>query len=163
MKRNRGIRRKSSFRIRKAGAADSPGILACLASAFAPYRDRYTPQAFADTVLTAESLPSRLGQMCLLVAVSNGEIVGTIGCTASGGEGHLRGMAVLPEWQGSGVASALLEAVESELRGCCTRITLDTTEPLQRAIRFYEKHGSSPSGRVSDFFGMDLYEYVKPL
>jgi len=34
---------------------------------------------------------------------------------------------------------------------------------LQRAIRFYTKHGFSPSGRVTDFFGMRLYEYVKLL
>jgi putative acetyltransferase len=73
-------------------------------------------------------------------------------------------MAVLPEWQGSGVARALLHAAETELRkNQCERVTLDTTEPLQRAVRFYEKHGFRPSGRVSDFFGMPLYEYVKLL
>lgn len=79
-------------------------------------------------------------------------------------EGHLRGMAVLPEWQGGGVAEALLRAAEAELvsRNCAC-ITLDTTEPLQRATRFYEKHGYRRSGRVSDFFGMRLHEYVKYL
>ena len=35
--------------------------------------------------------------------------------------------------------------------------------PLQRAIRFYERNGYRPSGRVADFFGMPLFEYVKPL
>jgi hypothetical protein len=40
---------------------------------------------------------------------------------------------------------------------------LDTTEPLQRAMGFYEKHGYRRSGKVSDFFGMPLVEYQKVL
>ena len=38
-----------------------------------------------------------------------------------------------------------------------------TTEPLERAMRFYEKHGYRRSGRVTDFFGMTLHEWVKSL
>jgi len=30
-------------------------------------------------------------------------------------------------------------------------------------MRFYEKHGYRRSGKVSDFFGMPLVEYAKPL
>ena len=45
----------------------------------------------------------------------------------------------------------------------CTRLTLDTTEPLQRAISFYRRNGFVTSGTVTDFFGMPLYEYVKAL
>jgi GNAT superfamily N-acetyltransferase len=71
-------------------------------------------------------------------------------------------MAVLPAWQGSGVAAQLLKSVESELRAKgCSRISLDTTEPLQPAIRFYEKNGFRRSGKVADFYGMPLFEYVK--
>jgi ribosomal-protein-alanine N-acetyltransferase len=93
--------------------------------------------------------------MSIFVAVSQaGEIVGTIGCNVITQEGHLRGMAVLPEWQGKGVAAELLQAVETELRSKqCKHITLDTTAPLRRAVRFYEKHGFTSSGRVSDLFG----------
>jgi GNAT superfamily N-acetyltransferase len=71
-------------------------------------------------------------------------------------------MAVLLAWQGQGIAAMLLTAAESELRKRrCARITLDTTEPLARAMRFYEKYGYRRSGRVTDFFGMPLVEYVK--
>ena len=73
-------------------------------------------------------------------------------------------MAVRPEWQGTGLAAALLHAAETELRNNpCKRITLDTTDPLRRAVRFYEKRGFIKSGRESDLFDMRLYEYVKPL
>jgi len=153
-----------SFQIRKANPEDGEAILACLAAAFEAHRDQYTPQAFADTVLDSETVQHRLREMQVLVAVSAGTIVGTIGFTVRGPEGHLRGMAVLPDWQGTGVAAALLQTVEAELlRVECQRVTLDTTQPLTRAIRFYERHGYSPSGRSSEFFGMILYEYVKPL
>jgi len=103
--------------------------------------------------------------MTVFVAVADsGEIAGTIGCAARDAGGHIRGMAVLPAWQGHGVALALLECSESELRRCsCARITLDTTAPLQRAIAFYCRQGYRASGVVADFFGMDLFECVKDL
>jgi putative acetyltransferase len=73
-------------------------------------------------------------------------------------------MGVVPASQGAGVADQLLEAIESELKVAgCSLVTLDTTAPLARAIRFYERHGYVRSGAVSDFFGMPLYEYRKVL
>src|SRR6266545_347126 len=125
---------RRSFTIRRADSNDGEAILACLAAAFAPYRNNYTPAGFADTVLDSESVQRRLREMCVLVAVS----------------------------QGSGVASALLQAAEAEVRSQhCKRVTLDTTDPLARAMRFYARHGFTRSGRVSDFFGMPQHEWVK--
>jgi ribosomal protein S18 acetylase RimI-like enzyme len=153
-----------AFRIRKALAADGAGIVNCLRAAFEEYRRQYTPGAFADTVLDHSTVEERLSQMSVLVAVSGETVIGTIGCVVTGIEGHLRGMAVAPERQGSGVAAALLQAAEQELsNNGCRYVTLDTTEPLTRAIRFYERHGFVRSGRVTDFFGMRLYEYRKAL
>jgi ribosomal protein S18 acetylase RimI-like enzyme len=58
----------------------------------------------------------------------------------------------------------LLQHAEAELaRRGCARITLDTTEPLRRAMVFYEKHGYRRSDVTRDFFGMPLLEYVKEL
>jgi ribosomal protein S18 acetylase RimI-like enzyme len=104
--------------------------------------------------------------MCVFVATSmSGEVVGTVACHVIGpDEGHIRGMAVRPAWHGVDAAGQLIRAVESELRDRgCTRITLDATHPLQRAMRFYEKQGFRRSGRVSDFFGMEVVEFVKPI
>jgi N-acetylglutamate synthase-like GNAT family acetyltransferase len=152
------------FRIRKAGAKDVNGILACLRAAFERYRAQYTPEGFADTVLNSETIQVRLRDMHVFVAVLEKRIVGTIGCAINQKEGHLRGMAVYPDLEGTGVALGLLRAAENELRkNGCTFVTLDTTKPLKRATRFYEKSGFSASGKVSDFFGMPLYEYTKSL
>jgi GNAT superfamily N-acetyltransferase len=92
-------------------------------------------------------------------------VVGTVGYKLiDQHEGHIRGMAVHRSWQGCGVAQQLLASVESELRlSGCSRISLDTTEPLKRASRFYQRNGFAASGKVTDFFGMPLFEHVKIL
>jgi GNAT superfamily N-acetyltransferase len=154
------------FAIRKATYEDCAAILQCLSSAFAPYRESYTPEAFLDTVLTPDAFRHRLSEMSVVVATStSGEVVGTIAYRAlEGGEGHLRGMAVRPEWQGSGLSTSLLETAEDELRRAgCKIITLNTTEPLNRAIRFYEKNGFRPTGKIGRFFGMPLFEYRRTI
>jgi RimJ/RimL family protein N-acetyltransferase len=156
----------SPISVRRATTEDSAGVLDCLRAAFEPYRGQYTPAAFEDTVLTPHTVCERFTSMAVFVAESpGGEVVGTVACNlVAAGEGHLRGMAVRPSWQGRGVAEELLTAAEAELRRAgCRCVTLDTTRPLGRAIRFYEAHGYHASGKVGDFFGMELFEYVKPL
>ena len=152
--------------IRNATAADAAGILQCLRLAFGPYRERYTPAGYADTVVGPENIETRLAAMTVLVATEpDGQVIGTIAFERlPTGEGHIRGMAVLPARHGSGVAQQLLDAALEGLRRLgCKRATLDTTEPLTRAIRFYERNGFRRSGHVSDFFGMKLIEYVKEI
>lgn len=151
--------------IRKAQPQDALSIARCLAAAFAPFRNQYTAGAFADTVLDAQGVLGRMAHMTIYVAVSaEGEIVGTIACSATGQLGHLRGMAVQPEWQGRNIAQQLLHVAETDLRATgCGRITLDTTAPLERAIRFYERNGYRRSRSTTDFYGMPLHEFVKQL
>src|SRR5207248_3212448 len=101
----------------------------CLRAAFEPYRPQYTAAAYEDTVLTPATVAERFATMAVLVAATRGgEVIGTVACHVVGaGEGHLRGMAVRPDWQGRGVAEELLAAAESELRRVgCDRVTLDT-------------------------------------
>jgi len=154
-----------AIQIRAAETTDAPGILQCLSEAFARYRTAYTPAGFHDTVLDTPSLLARMQQMHILVACLGGEIIGTVaGAAGTGGKGHLRGMAVLPAHHGTGIAAQLLGAIEEWLADQgCPRVSLDTTRPLLTAMHFYEKHGYSRSGRISDFFGMQLLEYTKDL
>ena len=152
------------FITRRATVEDLPGVLSCLHEAFAPFRENYTAAAFADTVLTAQTLEGRFRAMPIFLAeAANQQIVGTVACQSlNAGEGHIRGMAVRSAWHGRGVAQKLLEAAERELHACgCLRITLDTTKPLERAIGFYQKNGFHSTGVVADFFGMDLFEFAK--
>jgi GNAT superfamily N-acetyltransferase len=154
----------AEIEICSANPAYADVILRCLAAAFGSHGTEYTPAAFADTVLSPETVQIRLQQMHVLVATVAGNVVGTVSGGCDAGEGHLRGMAVLPEWRGLGVAAKLLAAIETWLasRGC-KRITLDTTLPLKAAMKFYEKNGYHRSGHIADFHGMPLLEYVKYL
>ncbi len=152
--------------IRKATRDDAPRILECLRTAFADYRAAYTSSAFLDTVLTPATLEERFANMVVFVAINEAhQVVGTVACQVVGqDQGHLRGMAVLPAWQARGVASRLLQRAEAELRRAgCAHVTLDTTAPLARAMRFYESNGYRRSGKIRDFFGMPLLEYRKTL
>ncbi|HEU5311716.1 MAG TPA: GNAT family N-acetyltransferase, partial [Candidatus Eisenbacteria bacterium] len=132
-----------AFTVRHATQSDAEAIHRCLLTAFEPYRSRYTPGAFGDTVPLPEGILDRIRTMDVFVADASGEIVGTIGGHDVGdGSGHIRGMAVLPGWQGHGVAAALLAEAENGLRRMgCRRVNLHTTRPLERAARFYEKQG----------------------
>ncbi len=154
------------FAIRPAIVEDAGATVQCLRAAFEPYRSEYTPQAWLDTVMTPDTLLQRLRSMTVLVAIDvQGNVVGTIGgAVVSPSEGHLRGMAVLPGGHGRGIAQLLLAAIEKDLVAeGCARISLDTTEPLRRAMRFYERNGFHRTGKISDFFGMPLIEYLKDL
>jgi ribosomal protein S18 acetylase RimI-like enzyme len=156
----------SAISIRKAKLGDADGILTCLREAFEPYRELYTREGFLDTVLTTETIRNRISMMTIIVAINSvSEIIGTVACSVvAPEEGHLRGMAVRPAWHGHGIARQLLDAAEAELhQHNCRRVTLDTTEPLKRAIRFYERNGFRATGKVGDFFGMPLLEYEKSL
>ena len=151
--------------IREAQKEEAEAIFACLNSAFEPFRSQYTAEAFNDTVPNAEAIRERMVHMKVYVAITSaGEIVGTIASGTQGEEGHLRGMAICPPWQGRGIAEGLLATAEIDLLAAgCKRVTLDTTAPLERAMRFYRRSGFVPTGEISDFFGMPLYEYAKPL
>lgn len=151
--------------IRRATSEDIAGVHACLVAAFAPYETQYTPAGYRDSVPDHPGLVKRAAEMTVLVALDpRGDVVGTVVYEAKGDVGHLRGMAVLPEHEGRGYAAALLAQAEEDLaRAGCQRVTLDTTAPLTRAIAFYTRHGYRPTGVVSDFFGMPLFEYARTI
>src|SRR4030095_5683765 len=101
----------TSFSIARATFDDAEGILNCLCAAFEPSRTQYTAAAYEDTVMTSDTVRQRIESMTVLVARNKtGLIVGPIGASVRGPEGHIRGMAVAPLWQGAGVANRLLES-----------------------------------------------------
>lgn len=155
----------SDFSIRLATATDCEPISSCIASAFEEFRQLYTAAAFADTVPTKEQVAERMRHMSIYVATGSNEVVvGTVACTFCGSRAHLRGMAVRPKCQGADIAVRLLLMVEQDaLHAGCSKITLGTTMVLQRAVHFYQRHGFTPTGAVSDFFGMSLHAYEKTL
>jgi GNAT superfamily N-acetyltransferase len=158
--------RARGFRIRRANESDVPGILECLHSAFEEYRSRYTPSAFVATVLTERMAHRRLRTMTVWVAVGPGHrVLGTVASKlVSPGHAHLRGMAVLPGHQGKRIATVLLAAAIRHARSArAVRVTLETTEPLQRASRFYLHHGFRRTGHHRRWGGMKLIGFEQLL
>ena len=156
-----------NYLIRIAKINDAKGIHEVLLGAFAEYRDYYTPEGFNDTVMSEDAVKERMKEMIIYVAVDEKQcIIGTIGWQKiNDKEAHIRGMAVLPKWQGKkSPASALLHAVENDAYiKNCKFLTLDTTIVLKRAENFYKKHGFKETGKIGDFFGSKIYEYIKHL
>lgn len=97
---------------------------------------------FLDTLLTTETLQERLTKMNVFAALNSAkQVVGTIACHALSSEKRAssrHGGVDVDAWQWR-IRSTLGQAeAELQLRGCC-RVTLNTTEPLERAMRFYKK------------------------
>ena len=153
--------------IRKAETKDAKGIHEVILAAFEEFRDFYSLEGFADTVMSEEVALKRTKEMNLYVAIDLiGEIIGTIGWTkVSKEEGHIRGMAVYPKYQGNNSpAASLLQTVEDETNSQdCIFLSLDTTEILKRAQNFYRKHGFKETGKTGDFFGTIIIEFVKEI
>ena len=158
---------KREFKIRLAEYQDAKEIHEVILSAFDEYRHYYTPEGFADTVMSEETAIERTKEMSLYVAVDQeGLIIGTIGWQkVSTDEGHIRGMAVIPKRQGkTSPAATLLKIVEDDARSKgCNILTLDTTKVLKRAQKFYKKHGFKKTGKTGDFIGSIIYEYAKKI
>ena len=155
------------YTIRKAEIKDSKEIHKVILAAFEEFQDYYSPEGFADTVMSEETALQRIKEMTLFVAINHtGNIIGTIGWkVVDKEEGHIRGMAVHPNYQGKqNLAATLLQKVEdnARLRGILV-LTLDTTAPLKRAQYFYKKHGFKETGKTGDFFGTTIYEFAKKI
>ena len=156
---------KREYMIRKAQPKDAKGIHEVVLAAFEEFRYFYSPEGFADTVMSEKAVVKRIDNMPIYIAVEpNNEIIGTIGWKKlSENEGHIRGMVVHPKMQGKdSPANDLLQTVEKDARSQgCSFLTLDTTEVLQRAQNFYRKNGFKKTGKIGDFFGTTIFEFAK--
>jgi len=153
--------------IRLAKLNEAKVIHEVLFAAFEEFRDFYSPEGFSDTVLSEEAATARIQEMPVYVAVNReNKVIGTIGWQkVNEREGHIRGMGVLPEWQGldSPAGSLLQQAEKDALAKGCSILSLDTTEILQRAQNFYKKYGFKKTGKTGNFFGSTIYEFVKTI
>ncbi len=155
------------YLIRRAQIKDANEICGVLLNAFEEFRHFYTPEGFNDTVMSVKAVIERMKEMKLYVAINQTKkIIGTIGWQKVNiKEGHIRGMAVIPNRQGkNSPATALLQIVEEDARSeGCTLLTLDTTSILERAQNFYRKCGFKKTGKTGNFFGSTIYEFAKEI
>jgi putative acetyltransferase len=100
----------------------------------------------ADTDAELHSLPNSYrdhGGELWVATDAAGHVVGTCGVfPVADGTFELRKMYLLPRVRGQGLGQRLLDvALHWTRQRGATRVVLDTTEAMARAIEFYEKNG----------------------
>jgi N-acetylglutamate synthase-like GNAT family acetyltransferase len=157
---------KVLVKIREARERDSENVAALLRQAFARYEPLYTAEGFAATTPDANGIAARLREGPIWLAIQENErIVGTAAAVCQSEQCYVRGVAVLPECRGRGVASSLMAAVERfALQNRARRLFLTTTPFLDDAIRLYSRLGFERSGDSPlDLYGTPLFEMTKYL
>jgi ribosomal protein S18 acetylase RimI-like enzyme len=150
--------------LRNANASDASAISATLREAFAEFEALYTPAAFRATTPTTDQIQSRMAEGPVWVAERNGQVVGTVSAVPRGGELYIRSMAVRPAARGEGIATHLLQAVESfAIARQYRRLVLTTTPFLTAALQLYEREGFRLTGERSDLHGTPLLTMAKEL
>lgn len=86
----------------------------------------------------------------------SGELVGFIGCRQDAKDMHISNFAVLPERQGQGIGTILLDQALAQLpaidRAC---VTLESRVTNRSAQRFYRHHGFEVVERLTDYYTDD--------
>jgi GNAT superfamily N-acetyltransferase len=151
----------------RAKCRDIPSIYGVLVKAFAPYKQQYTPCAYAATVVSPADIEQRMvGKDYELYVVTIGErVVGTVSVVMKEQDRlHIRSMAVLPVVQQMGVGRFIMEKIEAlATQNHVAVLSLDTSKPLERAIRFYQQCGFAFTGVTHDFYGVEIFEMMKKL
>jgi GNAT superfamily N-acetyltransferase len=100
---------------------------------------------FPDDVVRAEWVARLAGPVQVVVAIADGEIVGTVGARPP----RLEALFVVPEHWGGGVAGRLHdEALARIAASGCANAELDVMADNVRARRLYARRGWVPDGRT---------------
>lgn len=144
--------------MRLALVEEADSVAAVLSRAFGPLRARYTPEAFAYTVGTSETARSRIDEGPVWLALEASRPIGTVSAYCCGDRLYVRGMAVIPETQGLGVAKELLGRVLAYgIEQRSRSLFLHTTPFLESAIHLYERIGFRMTDEgPHDLFGTPL-------
>ena len=125
--------------IRRCGAADTAAVLAIINAAAEAYRGVIPADRWHEPYMAGGELASELANGVEFSGFAAlGLLAGVMGVQSRGNVDLIRHAYVLPEWQGRGVGSRLLEHL---CRGAERPILVGTWAAADWAIRFYERHG----------------------
>ena len=127
---------KSPLEIRRLTYADLPQVIAIERRAFP------TPWSLAMFVLEL----SKPSGVCL-AALRDGRLVAYCVCSRYDTVWHLMNIAVDPDKQRQGIATALLAALNERVNDDQARFTLEVRRSNAPAISLYERHGYRAAGR----------------
>jgi ribosomal protein S18 acetylase RimI-like enzyme len=142
-----GARPAAAAATREAGPADVPEIVRVTNAAYVV--EQFCIQGQRTD---AGDVLSRLGSGCFLVVeepAAPGRLRGSVHLAIAGGRGHLGMLAVDPCHQGTGLARALVAAVEARCRQAgCTRLDLSVVNLREELFPFYARLGFEVAGTL---------------
>ena len=145
----------------------APTLHLILDHAFRPFRDYYTQGAYESTVVSEDIFRERIlsDEFTVYGAFHFDQLAGSVTTRiTSDGALYFMTMAVDPTYAGQGIGKRLLHTIEEEAKNKnCSKILLETYEPLTYAIRLYEHNGFRATGNKRDYSGIEIFEMLKEI
>lgn len=130
--------------IRPCAPADQDDIQAIINAAAEAYRNVIPADRWHDPYMPAAELASELTNGVVFSGyMERDRMVGVMGMQRRHNVDLIRHAYILPEWQGRGIGSVLLDHL---CRGTERPILIGTWRAAQWAIRFYQRHGFARVG-----------------
>lgn len=126
--------------IERATRADAPDILELQKLAYRSEAELYDDRRFPPLVQTLDSLRAEFTDSVVLKAVADGVIIGSVRARRAGDAWHIGRLVVHPDYQGQGLGTRLLRAIERE-SGDLHKLELFTGHRSAGNIRLYERLG----------------------
>ena len=153
--------------IQPARQQDLPEIMAVQRAAFEAEAQLVNDWNIPPLTQTLDELADDLRKGIMLMAVNeDGKIVGTVRGHKAPDGFYIGRLAVLPQWQGRGMGSALLEAIidlaqttpktAEQVQTCANRLVLFTSTKSERNLRLYERFGFKPFKNSTTATGVPL-------
>lgn len=142
------------MQIRAARPSDVPALLELVTSAYRGDASRAGWTTEADLIDGGRTDSEELTGLVpdLLVAESEGRLVGCCVMSARDGVGYFGTFAVSPALQGGGVGSALLSAAEQRARELgLPAVEMTVLSVREELIAYYERRGYSRTGETRPF------------
>lgn len=129
----------NNMELRNMVAADFDDALRIINCAAEAYRGVIPPDCWHEPYMPADALASEMADdVVFSVCVADGRLVGVMGGQDRGTVDLIRHAYVLPDYQGRGIGSLLLQHL---CRDRPKPILIGTWRAADWAIRFYERHG----------------------
>ena len=146
---------------------DLPEILAVQKAAFAAEAQLVNDWNIPPLTQTLDELADDWRKGCMLKALNEQNvIIGTVRGHKADDGFYIGRLAVLPQWQGRGCGSGLLEAIIAQVktqaqnlaqtRAQASRLVLFTSAKSERNLRLYERFGFKPFKKSTTATGVDL-------